>query len=325
MCAVDGRRSWADVVRVLEETLVREAERGVHYSGYWRKHLRQFDLRSCGASMGIDRGAFPDLITRPRYASRLRDRAYIALDRAVRGRPRSRRTTQRGCPSSIQIAAWSEKRAIDEGLVHHGCILELLAKFDLLGVGLACVIGDGMTNFLRPALEEFSPSTRFLSINLREGHLIDARLMATAEGVPPVEMLRSRAAVNSWLKSEGTARVGLVLAEDVDVLRGVGIDLFVNVASMQEMTPEAIHLYFDLMRSAPGSVFYCCNREEKSIKDGAVSRFAEYPWEEVEVLLDERCPWLSRYVSRRLRRIVRSLPTRHRLVRFPVEPRRVLG
>lgn len=73
------------------------------------------------------------------------------------------------------------------------------------------------------------------------------------------------------------------------------MDLALNVASFQEMNPPVIGEYFDDLRAAAagrGLVFYCCNREEKRLPDGTVSRFAEYPWSGSDkILLDELCPW----------------------------------
>jgi hypothetical protein len=72
---------------------------------------------------------------------------------------------------------------------------------------------------------------------------------------------------------------------------------------MQEMTIESVSDYFTCMRSAAqgmGPYFYCCNRVEKLLPDGALIRFDEYPWSKAdEVLVDELCPWHQRYYALR--------------------------
>jgi putative sugar O-methyltransferase len=86
-----------------------------------------------------------------------------------------------------------------------------------------------------------------------------------------------------------------------EILKFFPIDLFVNIASMQEMNPDAIAGYFDDIREVSkvrDSFFYCCNRIEKSFPDGTTVRFKEYPWlDSDQVLVDELCPWHQSYYS----------------------------
>ena len=46
------------------------------------------------------------------------------------------------------------------------------------------------------------------------------------------------------------------------------------------------------MRSstAPQIYFYCANRVEKTLPDGTVTRFRDYPWQPSTALFDELCP-----------------------------------
>jgi len=47
--------------------------------------------------------------------------------------------------------------------------------------------------------------------------------------------------------------------------------------------------------------FYCCNREEKTLPDGTVARFKDYPWEDTDkFIVDELCPWHQEYYNRSL-------------------------
>ncbi|MBI3608068.1 MAG: hypothetical protein HY207_08885 [Nitrospirae bacterium] len=63
-------------------------------------------------------------------------------------------------------------------------------------------------------------------------------------------------------------------------------------------------------------VFYCCNREEKTLPDGTVTCFAAYPWHEGDqILVDELCLWHQfYYVLRPLFFRPYDGPIRHRLV-----------
>ncbi|MBV9462963.1 MAG: hypothetical protein JO317_01935, partial [Verrucomicrobiae bacterium] len=80
------------------------------------------------------------------------------------------------------------------------------------------------------------------------------------------------------------------------------VDMFVNVASMQEMNPDQVAGYFDFFRSVAASenLFYCCNRVEKVLPDREVSRFMEYPWEpRDEIVFDERCAFQDYFLNLR--------------------------
>jgi hypothetical protein len=70
------------------------------------------------------------------------------------------------------------------------------------------------------------------------------------------------------------------------------IDIAINVASMQEMTIDVVNSYFTLLREKKTNLFYCCNRLEKTLPDGKVTRFKEYAWKESDqYIIDEKCPW----------------------------------
>ena len=88
-------------------------------------------------------------------------------------------------------------------------------------------------------------------------------------------------------------------AEKCELINKLPISLFINIASMQEMDMPVIQKYFEYMRtSTVESYFYCCNREEKTLFDGSVIRFSDYPWDEEErIIIDEPCPWYQQYPS----------------------------
>jgi hypothetical protein len=63
--------------------------------------------------------------------------------------------------------------------------------------------------------------------------------------------------------------------------------------------------------------FYCCNREEKTLPDGSIIRFADYPWGRNSMIIDELCPWYQQYLSSKppFHRPFDG-PTMHRLVKL---------
>ena len=94
-------------------------------------------------------------------------------------------------------------------------------------------------------------------------------------------------------------------------------DIFINIASMQEMDMKQINEYFDLISSQnQGTVFYCCNRISKRLPDDSVINFFKYNWGELEVLIDELCPWHQKFPIIRPP-FIRNFdgPIQHRLVK----------
>jgi hypothetical protein len=79
------------------------------------------------------------------------------------------------------------------------------------------------------------------------------------------------------------------------------IDMVINIASMQEMDPPIVSSYFDNIRALSRVrklLFYCCNRQEKKLPDGTISRFADYPWgDDDQIIVDSLCPWHQNYYS----------------------------
>ena len=109
----------------------------------------------------------------------------------------------------------------------------------------------------------------------------------------------------------------LISAQNSHYLFDKKISLFVNIASFQEMTPETINEYFDIIKSN-NSFFYCCNRVFKKLIGGEVLEFANYNWGNARIIIDELCPWHQRYYN------VRKFPfifkydgeIQHRLVKY---------
>jgi hypothetical protein len=75
-------------------------------------------------------------------------------------------------------------------------------------------------------------------------------------------------------------------------------DLAINIASMQEMNPLAIASYFDFLRKSKTQLFYCCNRLEKLLVGGEITRFMDYPWVSSDIhLIDEMTPWHQWFIG----------------------------
>ena len=117
-----------------------------------------------------------------------------------------------------------------------------------------------------------------------------------------------------------SSQLVFIEAENYSLLENLEVDLFINIASMQEMNPKVIDNYFKYMRSSKKSpcYFYCCNRLEKELPDGTITKFINYPWEDSDyVLIDDLCPLYQKFISSKPP-FFRDYdgPTQHRLIKI---------
>jgi putative sugar O-methyltransferase len=191
----------------------------------------------------------------------------------------------------------------------------------------ACVIGDGFASMTALLLASGS-ANRVVLINLTKTLLVDLWYLKLWMGEEVFESSvdlatddenLARALAKPATNEAGWGRVVAIQASDRKLLRNCPVDIALNIASMQEMNPQVIAAYFDDLRAIASQrqlVFYCCNREEKTLPDGTVTRFAAYPWHEGDqILVDELCPWHQKYYAFRPP-FYRSYdgPIRHRLL-----------
>lgn len=74
----------------------------------------------------------------------------------------------------------------------------------------------------------------------------------------------------------------------------------VNISSMGEMNIPTIERYFQFIRDhfEENNLFYCCNRESKTLVGGEVTEFYRYPWsDEDKHLIDTVCPWYGYHIG----------------------------
>ncbi len=170
-----------------------------------------------------------------------------------------------------------------------------------------CVIGDGFASMAVLLLAQRAAG-RVVLVNLTKTLLVDVWYlklwMGTDEFESRVHLVTDEDGLHRSLSSPieiGEAQVVAIQARHHALLKVCPIDFAFNVASMQEMDPPVIAAYFDDLRAIAARrtvTFYCCNREEKILPDGTITRFAAYPWQEGDrIITDELCPWHQFYYS----------------------------
>ena len=154
---------------------------------------------------------------------------------------------------------------------------------------VVCVIGDGY-GFFSSLVHQAIPGVKVVTVNLGRTLLFDAYFCSLATKAPLGLIARKEDREPILAQSA----ISFLEAENYAWLAGMPIDLFLNVASMQEMNNDVLKNYFGYMRasSATPRYLYCCNRVDKTLPDGERLVFEEYPWSAGDrKLLDELCPW----------------------------------
>lgn len=145
------------------------------------------------------------------------------------------------------------------------------------------VIGDG-PGTLSALLHSAFPNARIWLVDLGPTLLFQAVYLSRAFPDVPHSLAGD--------PSSSDAAFVYCPAEHLDRLPPGDIHFAVNVASMQEMGPETVIRYFSFIRGRGTRFFYCCNRLDKRLPAGEVSRFFDYPWRDADVhIIDEACPW----------------------------------
>jgi len=153
-----------------------------------------------------------------------------------------------------------------------------------------CIIGDGF-GFLGNLLKSMGgPSLQVLSVNLGRTLIFDVFCTKQIHGNSQVKLIKKPSELKRGLD------FGFIEAERYGILKEISIDLFINIASMQEMDNDVIEGYFSFIRASQASekYLYCCNRVEKELPDGTVTRIDSYPWGNSTFLFNELCPWYQK-------------------------------
>jgi hypothetical protein len=213
----------------------------------------------------------------------------------------------------------TQRREVDSCVMRHVFTFELLEEYSQITPRIVCVIGDGQANFVSLALSK-GFSEKLISVNLTEVLLSDLDLIEKLNVVKAEEVSVGKTVneVQRFLNDD-SKKVLLISAHNAAVLSNLGVNLFVNIASFQEMNQELIHDYFKIVESN-SAYLYCCNRIEKQLYGGERNQFSNYPWGEAKILLDEKCRWHQEFYSLRSPLLYKKLPfdgeVWHRLVKY---------
>ena len=184
-----------------------------------------------------------------------------------------------------------KNRFIDVDTIRHIFTFEKIKK--ILNPKTICIIGDGKLNGVLGAHITY-PKAKIFSINLSEVLINDYLIVKKLD----TNLKNSIELVDNADFIVTDKILHLVPSNLKNFLLNKKIDLFVNIASFQEMTPDEINKYFEII-SNNKSKLYCCNREYKKLYGGEELYFDKYPWSNSKKIFWENCPWHQKYYSLR--------------------------
>jgi hypothetical protein len=181
-------------------------------------------------------------------------------------------------------------RQIDNDAIRHIFLFNLLKKN--INPKKICVIGDGKANFILGALKIF-PNSQIYSVNLAEVLIHDCLIINKFKVLNEnlIKVVKKKEDIK-----KKNVKIFLVPSNNKNFLINADIDLFVNVASFQEMNKQEIKKYFHIIKSN-NSEFYICNREKKILPAGEIIIFNNYPWSNAKFKFYENCKWYQNYYS----------------------------
>jgi hypothetical protein len=280
-------------------------------SSHWEFHTRQAEISTDSKISGID--GFSNRTRKFPGSTSLHKRNLRKLYPWA-----TKQISSTDFEQAIQICH-AQSREIDTCVARHMFTIEMLENFKGISHRRVCVVGDGQSNFVSLALSRYF-CDKLISINLTEVLLSDLDLL---ENIIPlaedeIAVARTPAEVVEFLNSS-RQKLLLISAQNSSIVSGLNIELFVNIASFQEMTPALVQEYFKIIKSN-NAYLYCCNRVEKRLYGGEINRFFEFPWGESVILMDEPCKWHQYSYSLRSPQLYKRFPFDgeiwHRLVKF---------
>jgi len=183
------------------------------------------------------------------------------------------------------------RRHIDVDTIRHIFTFEKLK--DQVNPKTICVIGDGKINGVLGAHLTF-PSAKIFSVNLSEVLINDYIILNKIN----IDLNKSVTLVDDINFSTNNKMLTLVPSNFKKFLLNKNIELFINIASFQEMTEIEIKNYFEIIKNNK-SKLYCCNREYKKLPDGEELYFEKYPFLNSKKIFWEDCPWHQKFYSLR--------------------------
>lgn len=153
------------------------------------------------------------------------------------------------------------------------------------------IIGDGWGT-LGCLLKEIHPELVIVQVNLGRSLLFDLAFSSKA-------LSKYEHCLITKLSEIQDEDFSYMPAEELS-LENADIELFIAIASFQEMDIEIVNEYLNLIRKQDViSYLYSANRISKTLPDGSIIRKEDYGWSSHDEIIFERTPWWLNWGVRR--------------------------
>lgn len=253
-------------------------------SSYW-KEIGKHNVQKINGKFSLEGGAFGHF-----RRNNLKSKIYFSIELGLT------RYLALKFKADPQISKLAKDICNRSGrLYDFDCLKQVLTlqfirtEIDSNKINTICIIGDGY-GFLGQLCKQLWPTKNIISINIGKTLFFDVFYTLNDFSNTKHKLLSDQ----DHLLSNG---INFIEAENYELIEKLNIDLFINIASMQEINNIVIKKYFELMRSSRANkkYFYCCNREHKVLPDGEVTQISKYPWQDWTILKSEICPWYQEF------------------------------
>tara|TARA_B100001057_G_scaffold60283_2_gene53481 strand:+ start:2166 stop:3194 length:1029 start_codon:yes stop_codon:yes gene_type:complete len=160
-----------------------------------------------------------------------------------------------------------------------------------------CVIGDGRLNFSSIILKKYNNISKLYHINLPEVLFFELKLLQKLNLLKNdgVKYITSK---EQLYEAENNPEIKYLLfsPNSSNLLIDNNIDLFVNIASFQEINKNIINKYLNIIKSN-NAFFYHCNRKFKKLIGGEMFRVDLFDKYINAKVFSGICPWHNLYYS----------------------------
>lgn len=251
-------------------------------SSYWKEKINKFDFRD--PESFLNSGSFTKRSIKQKIFHYLNQRLYFSK---LLGINIFKTGVYR---KSIKIAK-KQKRILDYDFLRMVFTYYFIAEIKKIKFQKICIIGDGKST-LTSIFRTMHPSIQIFYVNLIETTIQDYLILSQSKIINQKDhiIVQNKNDLNFYKK------LYFVPSFNAHFLKDKDINLFINICSFQEMEPNILENYFEII-SSNKSILYHCNRLEKKLDDGHIVRTDQYPIKNGKVIFNEQCPWHSFYYA----------------------------
>lgn len=183
-----------------------------------------------------------------------------------------------------------QSRWFNVNLINHAIVLRILSEQNILN-GNVCTIGDGKANFVTGVLDNKNIKKIF-SVNLPQALIQDYLVLREFNSIDDnlIKIVEKEEDIY-----DNKCKLFLIPVQNKNLLKDKDINLFVNIASFQEMPISETHQYVDIALSNK-AYLYSYNNENKTMYDKKTKiRYNDYGFKEKGNIIFEGEAKYSKY------------------------------